>query len=120
MRPRTPPAVKGLTAGFEHHPINDTPLPAKRALCGRLPGASTEANLGVADGGVAIPVVDAIECVFNTSESTEPRTLADAILRPDAASWIAAALAEIGVHLENGTWELARLPLGRRAIALGL
>jgi len=46
----------------------------------------------------------------------EPRTLADAISRPDAASWIAAALAEVEAHLENGTWELAWLPLGRRAI----
>ena len=115
-RPRTPPAVKRLTAGFEHHPINDAPFPAKCASRGRLPGALTEANLGVADGGVAIPVVGAIECAFNTSESMEPRTLADAISRPDAASWIAAALAEIDAHLENGTWELAQLPLGRRAI----
>jgi len=64
VRPRTPPAVKRLTAGFEHHPINDAPLPAKRASRGRLPGALTEANLGVADGGVAISVVDAIECAF--------------------------------------------------------
>jgi len=64
MHPRTPPAIKRLTAGFEHHPINDAPLPAKHASCGRLPGALTEANLGVADGGVAIPVADAIECTF--------------------------------------------------------
>ena len=91
MRPRTP-----LTPGSEHHPVNDTPLPEKRA--------SSEANLGVADGGVAILVVDAIECAFNTSKSMEPRTLADAISRPDAASWIAAALAEIEAHLKNGTW----------------
>ena len=72
--------------------------------------------MGVADGGVAIPVVGVIECAFNTSESMEPRTLADVISRPDAASWIAAALAEIDAHLENSTWELAQLPLGRRAI----
>jgi len=116
VHPRTLPAVKGLTAGFEHHPINDAPLPAKHASCGRLPGALTEANLGVADGGVAIPVVDTIECIFNMSESMEPRTLTDAISHPDAALWIAAALAEIGVHLENSMWELAQLPLGRRAI----
>jgi len=51
VHPRTPPAVKRLTDGFEHHPINDAPLPAKRASRGRLPGALTEANLGVADVG---------------------------------------------------------------------
>jgi len=61
-------------------------------------------------------VVDAIECTFNTVDSMEPRTLVDAISCPDAASWIAAALAEIEAHLENGTWELAQLPPGRRAI----
>jgi len=46
----------------------------------------------------------------------EPKTLADAMSRPDAESWIAAALAEIEAHLTNGTWELAQLPPGRRAI----
>jgi len=115
-RPCTLPAIKRLTAGFKHHLINDAPFPAKCASHGRLPGALTEANLGVADGGVTIPVVGAIECAFNTSESMEPRTLAGTISRLDTALWIAVALAEIDMHLENGTWELAQLPLGRRAI----
>jgi len=46
----------------------------------------------------------------------EPKTLADAMSRPDAESWIAAALAEIEAHLTNGTWELAQLPPGRQVI----
>ena len=68
------------------------------------------------DGSFAIPVVDVIEYTFNTSGSMEPRTLTDTVTHPDAASWIAAALVEIEAHLENGTWELAQLPLGRRAV----
>ena len=72
--------------------------------------------MSVEGGCIAIPVVDAMECAFSTSECMEPRTLADAMLRPDAASWVAAALAEIEAHLDNGTWELAQLPPGRRAI----
>ena len=115
-RPCTLPAVKRLVAGFEHHLINNAPLPSKRASCGRLPGALTKANLGVADAGIAIPVVDTIECAFNMSESMEPRTLTDAISRPDTASWITTVLAEIEAHLKNSTWELAQLLPGRRAI----
>ena len=53
---------------------------------------------------------------MSTSVSIKPRTLADALRHPDADKWIAAALAEIEAHLENGTWELAQLPPGRRAI----
>jgi len=118
MHPHTLLAVKRLTAGFKHHPINDAPLLAKCALCGRLPGALTKVNLGVANGGVTIPVVDAIECTFNMSESMELRSLVDVILHPDTASWITAVLAEIEAHLENSMWELAQLPPGRRAIRL--
>ena len=65
----------------------------------------------------AIPKVGAIECAFSASESMEPKTRGgDSIARPDAESWIAAALAEIEGHIENGTWELAQLPPARRAI----
>ena len=35
----------------------------------------------------------------------------------DMDFWIAAALAEIEAHVENGTWELAQPPLGKRAIS---
>jgi len=120
-QPCTPPAVKRLTAGFEHHPINDRCLPEKHVLHGRILGALAKANVGVEGGCIAIPVVDAMECAFSTSECMEPRTLTDAMLCPDAvswvaASWVAAVLAEIKAHLENGTWELAQLPPGRRAI----
>ena len=111
-----PPAVKRLTAGFERHPVNDRCLPEKRVLRGRIPGALAEANVSVEGGCIAIPVVDAMECAFSTSECMELRTLADAMSRPDAASWVAAALAEIEAHLDNGTWELAQLLPGRRAI----
>ena len=115
-RPRTPPGVRMLTTDFEHHPSHGPPLPAKRASRGRQPGTLAEANLGVTPVDFAVPIVDAIECAFSTSASLEPKSLAEAIVRPDGEAWIAAALAEIEAHLENGTWELAQLPPGRRAI----
>ena len=64
----------------------------------------------------SIPILDAVECAFAVSQSMEPRTLAEALKRPDADSWISAALAEIEAHVSNGTWELAQLPPGKRAI----
>jgi len=48
----------------------------------------------------------------------EPKSLADALKQPDTDKWVAAALAEIEAHLQNGTWELAQLPPGKRAIGL--
>jgi transposase InsO family protein len=116
-RPRTPPAVRSLMDNYEHHPLNEAPLPGKRPSRARQPGALAEANSAMtAADDVAIPIVDAIECAFITSQSMEPKTLAEALTRPDAESWISAALAEIEAHVENGTWKLAQLPPGKRAI----
>ena len=115
-RPRTPPAVKRLTTHFEHHPSVAPSLPPKRASRARQPGALAEASLAGPADDIAIPLVDAVECALSTSESIEPRSLAEALKRPDADKWVAAALAEIEAHLQNGTWELAQLPPGRRAI----
>ena len=75
-----------------------------------------EANLATPDGAITIPLVDAIEHAFSGSDTIEPRTLAEALKRPDADKWVAAALAEIEAHIQNGTWELTQLPPGKRAI----
>ena len=115
-RPRTPPAVRDLVDNFEHHPLNEAPLPEKRPSRARQPGALTEAHLAIDADNVTIPLLDAVECAFLTSQSMEPRTLAEALKRPDADSWISAALAEIEAHVTNGTWKLAQLPPGKRAI----
>ena len=115
-RPRTPPAVKQLTSHFEHHPSLGLPLPPKRVSRARLPGALAKANSARFSHNFTIPLVDAVECALNTSVSIEPKTLADVLKRPDADRWVAAALAEIEAHLQNGTWELVQLPPGRRAI----
>jgi hypothetical protein len=65
---------------------------------------------------IYIPVVDGIECALNTSTTIEPKTLAEALQRPDGDQYLASAIAEVKAHLENGTWKLARLPRGKRAI----
>ena len=65
---------------------------------------------------VCIPIVDGIECALNTSSTIEPKTLAEALRRPDGDKYLASAVDEVKAHLENGTWSLVRLPRGKRAI----
>jgi hypothetical protein len=50
------------------------------------------------------------------SDKSEPRTLRDTLKRPDADLWYQAAVKEVEVHIENGTWELVKLPPGCKTI----
>jgi len=52
----------------------------------------------------------------DTCVDVEPKSIAGALKPPDTSA--AAVLAEIEAHLQNGTWELAQLPPGRRAIGI--
>jgi len=114
--PHTPPATRQLTSHFEHHPSLGPPLLPKCASGAQLPGALAKANSAKPADGFAIPLVDAVECALNTSVSIELKTLADTLRRPNVDKWVAAALAEIEVHIQNSTWELTQLPPGRWAI----
>jgi hypothetical protein len=59
----------------------------------------------------------AFEHVFKASASaSEPRSFAEAMRQPDADEWFKAASEEIQSLMDNGTWELVKLPPGRRAI----
>jgi hypothetical protein len=60
-----------------------------------------------------------IEHAFATSShDNEPRTLAEALARPEAeaAKWYQAALDEMDSLLENDVFELVKLPPGHKAI----
>jgi hypothetical protein len=46
----------------------------------------------------------------------EPKSYRDAMCRPDSELWYQAMVREMEAHLENGTWELVKLPPGRKAI----
>jgi hypothetical protein len=50
------------------------------------------------------------------SDKSEPRTLRDALKRLDANLWYQAAVKEMEAHIENGTWELIKLPPSCKAI----
>ena len=56
------------------------------------------------------------EALSVTARSDFPSSYAEAMTRPDAQFWHEAACKEIDSLLENKTWELTKLPPGRKAI----
>jgi hypothetical protein len=74
-----------------------------------------ESVYGKDDEHLSLP--QALERAFAArSDESEPRTLRDALKHPDADLWYQAAVKEMEAHIENGTWELVKLPPGRKAI----
>ena len=60
---------------------------------------------------------EACEVVFKAAaHDNAPNSYAEAMRRPDAQKWHDAAHEEIKALIEHGTWELARLPPGCKAI----
>ncbi len=115
-RPQMPPEVRNLLSNFEHHPLTK-PLPLVCLTCTCVPGALLEdTNSAMSSVVVHVPLLDTIEFIFSTTTEMEPRSLVEALKHPDVAEWVKAALSEIKAHVQNGTWELAQLPPGRRAI----
>jgi hypothetical protein len=53
------------------------------------------------------------------SAGTDPRTYKQAMNSPDMLHWKKAMLEEINALLQNGTWEIVRLPEGEKAIGSG-
>ena len=70
-----------------------------------------DTNSAGLSAGHCIPILDAVEFAFSTTADMEPKSLAEALKRPDATKWVEAALKEIEAHIQNGMWELAQLPL---------
>jgi transposase InsO family protein len=65
---------------------------------------------------VTIALENAVDLALLVSSAIEPNSLKDAQLRPDADQYINAAIEEIDSHLKNRTWNLVKLPAGRKAI----
>lgn len=67
-----------------------------------------------------IELSDAMECAFSvvalSAVGLEPRSYREATRHPDADKWHKCVVQEMQAHLENGTWELVKLPAGKRAI----
>jgi len=115
-QPHPAPEVRNLTSHFEHHPAGQQ-LPPKHASRARRPGAlAEEACRTESADHVIVPVLAAMDYTLAMTGPAEPRTLAEAMARPDAEKWLEAAYAELQAHVVNGTWELAELPPSKRAI----
>ena len=115
-QPHPPPEIRNLTSHFKHHPANEV-LPLKQASRAHRLGALAEDPSHAESTEVDIvPVLAAMDYALPTVRMTKPRTLAKAMTRPDAAKWLEVAYSELQAHVTNGTWELAQLPPGKRAI----
>jgi hypothetical protein len=79
---------------------------------------------GASESGEILELTDAYEAAFavaavkakGTSNAPEPKSFQQAMSGPDTDKWYKAAAIEMQVHLDNGTWELLKLPAGRKAI----
>ena len=66
---------------------------------------------------VYLTLPEALEFAFKAgAHDDSPKSYAAAMKRPDAQKYHEAACNEIQSLLDNGTWELASLPPGRKAI----
>ena len=64
-----------------------------------------------------INLSEAFELAFKAgTHGGDPKTFAEAMKQDDAKFWYKAACEEIQALLDNGTWVLAKLPSGRKAI----
>ena len=93
------------------------PLLPKHPPRAHLPGVLVEVNAVTPARELVIPLVNAMEFAFLASSDLEPRTLTEALKQLDADKGVAAVLAKIEVHIQNGTWVQAQPLPGRRAIS---
>ena len=56
------------------------------------------------------------QLIQKAAVQSNPNTRNEALARPDGDLWQKAMEDEIQSHMENGTWELADLPPGKKAI----
>jgi hypothetical protein len=69
------------------------------------------------DSDEFIPHHEALEHTFVAgTDASKPKSFREAMQRPDTNLWYKAAVKEMQAHIENGTWELVKLPPGRKAI----
>jgi hypothetical protein len=62
---------------------------------------------------------DVGEAHFGTGPGADPSNYAAAMKSPDAAYWRKAMEGEYLMHLQNRTWEIVKLPPGKKAIGSG-
>jgi hypothetical protein len=116
-KPPSPNQASQSKTQYKNPKQNSSAIPeSKRAdfSPSQIPAPSQGPNL---PDFIEIPIYDAMEFCLNATQSeAEPNTLREALKRPDGDKYLEAAYEEIQAHLENRTWELMRLPHGKRAI----
>ena len=79
--------------------------------------SSSESVLIATDPGCYFTLPEALEVAYQSvAKSDYPKSYSDAMTRPDAQFYHNAACDEIQSLIGSGTWEVAQLPPGRKAI----
>jgi len=73
------------------------------------------AHAGIGPEFVEFSFQEGLEYAFSSIESDEP-TFKAAMKSPDRDKWMSSCMDELNAHIKNGTWKLAELPEGDRAI----
>ena len=97
-RPKTPPAP------------DPEPIPAPS------PSSSEDSSGPEFDGYGEVQFTIGTEETANVAAGTEPRSMHELKNRPDGHLWMEAAQKEYDGLVKNGTWEIVKLPPGRKAI----
>ena len=72
--------------------------------------------------GDEVTLINALDFAFTIHAfkaglaSNDPKSFAEAMRRPDRNKWFDCAAQEIQSFIDNGTWELTKLPPGRKAV----
>jgi hypothetical protein len=108
-----------------HLPIPVDPGPYRDPSPAVESESSDEETADLASQSLLFTYVEAMDYIFSevmhsalgaASHDSPPRSYAEAMRRPDAEKWHEAAHEEIQSLIRNGTWVLAKLPPGRKAI----
>jgi hypothetical protein len=75
---------------------------------------------GPSDSGKILELTDVYKAAFaiaalkaySTTEAPKPKLFRQAMSSPDTDKWYKATAVKMQVHLDNGTWELVKLPAG--------
>jgi len=104
----------------EIRPPPDWRIPLARAqtppASATSPSSSEDSSDPEFDDYGEVQFVIEVEESANVAAGTEPHSIHELKNRTDGHLWMDAATQEINGHLQNGTWEIVKLPPGKKAI----
>lgn len=114
VAPQPPPAHQYRDPAPQIPPSSDEDEPSSQS---ESDSEESEESELVASEFAYLTIPEALEVAYKSAARSDgPRSYAQAMALPDAQKYHEAACDEIQSLLDNGTWELAQLPPGRKAV----